>query len=104
MTKLEKEVIYEVKYLVALAKLKVNKNYEIEYTEKWLNRWLIKWLEDGYSEEEVQAVKKYFENLEYDEEIEKHYVVGIIKYPNGNQEYEWEDELVNVTMRTKKIG
>lgn len=104
MTELEREVIDEVRYLTNFGKLKVNKDYEVEYTEKWLNHWLEEWSTRGYSEEEVQAVKKYFENLEYDEEIEKHYIVGILKYPNGNQEYEWEDELVNVTMRTKKIG
>lgn len=104
MTELEKEVIDEVKYLTTLGKLKVNKKHEIEYTQKWLDHWLGKWSEYGYSEEEVQAVKKYFENLEYDDEIEKHYIVSVLKYPNGNREYEWKDEVANVTMRTKKIG
>lgn len=104
MTELEKEVRDVVIDLIDRRELKVNDEYEIEYTEKWLNHWLEEWLEDGYSEEEVQAVKKHFENLEYEGEIEKHYMVGVITYDNGNQEAMWEDEIIDVVMKTKKIG
>ena len=104
MTKLEKEVIGIIFDLLDDEELKVNENYEIEYTQEWLDNWLKEWLSDGYTNEEVAEIQKYFENFEYDEQVEKSYQVGVITYDNGQQEAEWEDEIVDVTVTTKKIA
>ena len=104
MTKLEKEVRGIIFDLLDDEELKVNENYEIEYTQEWLDNWLKEWLSDGYTNEEVVEIQKYFENFEYDEQVEKSYQVGVITYDNGQQEAEWEDEIVDVTITTKKIA
>ena len=104
MTKLEKEVRGIIFDLLDDEELKVNENYEIEYTQEWLDSWLKEWLSDGYTNEEVAEIQKYFENFEYDEQVEKSYQIGVITYDNGQQEAEWEDEIVDVTIITKKIA
>ena len=104
MTALEKEVRGIIFDLLDDEELKVNENYEIEYTQEWLDNWLKEWLSDGYTNEEVAEIQKYFENFEYDEQVEKSYQIGVITYDNGQQEAEWEDEIVDVTIITKKIA
>lgn len=104
MRKLEKEVRGIIFDLLDDEELKVNENYEIEYTQEWLDNWLKEWLSDGYTNEEVAEIQKYFENFEYDEQVEKSYQVGVITYDNGQQEAEWEDEIVDVIVTTKKIA
>ena len=104
MTDLEKEVESIIFDLLDDKELKVNENYEIEYTQKWLDGWLKEWLAAGYTNEEVAEIQKYFENFEYEEQVEKSYQVGVIIYDNGHQEAEWEDEIVDVTVTTKKIA
>ena len=104
MTALEKEVRGIIFDLLDDGELKINENYEIEYTQEWLDNWLKEWLSDGYTNEEVAQIQKYFENFEYDEQVEKSYQVGVITYDNGQQEAEWEDEIVDVTIITKKIA
>ena len=52
--------------------------------------------------EEVGQIQKYFEDFEYEEQVEKSYQVGVITYDNGQQEAEWEDEIVDVIITTKK--
>ena len=104
MTALEKEVRGIIFDLLDDGELKINENYEIEYTQEWLDNWLKEWLSDGYTNEEVAEIQKYFENFEYDEQVEKSYQVGVITYDNGQQEAEWEDEIVDVTIITKKIA
>ena len=104
MTNLEKEVRGIIFDLLDDEELKVNENYEIEYTQEWLDNWLKEWLSDGYTNEEVAEIQKYFENFEYEEQVEKSYQVGVITYDNGQQEAEWEDEIVDVTITTKKIA
>ena len=59
---------------------------------------------DGYTTKEVMKIREYFENFEYEEQVEKSYQVGVITYDNGQQEAEWEDEIVDVTIITKKIA
>ncbi len=104
MTDLEKEIRNIIFDLLDSEELKVNENYEIEYTQEWLDNWLKEWLSDGYTNEEVAEIQKCFENFEYEEEVEKSYQVGVITYDNGNQEAEWEDEIVDVIVTTKKIA
>ena len=104
MADLEKEVRDIIFDLLDDGELKVNENYEIEYTQEWLESWLKEWLSDGYPNEEVAEIQKYFENFEYDEQVEKSYQIGVITYDNGQQEAEWEDEIVDVTVTTKKIA
>ena len=104
MADLEKEVRDIIFDLLDDGELKVNENYEIEYTQEWLDNWLKEWLSDGYTNEEVAEIQKYFENFEYDEQVEKSYQIGVITYDNGQQEAEWEDEIVDVTVTTKKIA
>ena len=98
MADLEKEVRDIIFDLLDDGELKVNENYEIEYTQEWLDSWLKEWLSDGYTNEEVAEIQKYFENFEYDEQVEKSYQIGVITYDNGQQEAEWEDEIVDVTV------
>ena len=102
MRKLEKEVRGIIFDLLDDGELKVNENYEIEYTQEWLDNWLKEWLSDGYTNEEVGQIQKYFEDFEYEEQVEKSYQVGVITYDNGQQEAEWEDEIVDVIITTKK--
>lgn len=104
MEDLEKEVRGIIFDLLDDKELKVNENYEIEYTQEWLDGWLKEWLAAGYTNEEVAEIQKYFENFEYEEQVEKSYQVGVITYDNGHQEAEWEDEIVDVTITTKKIA
>ena len=104
MEDLEKEVESIIFDLLDDKELKVNENYEIEYTQEWLDGWLKEWLAAGYTNEEVAEIQKYFENFEYEEQVEKSYQVGVITYDNGHQEAEWEDEIVDVTITTKKIA
>ena len=104
MTDLEKEIRNIIFDLLDDEELKVNENYEIQYTQEWLDNWLKEWSSDGYTNEEVAQIQKYFENFEYDEQVEKSYQVGVITYDNGNQEAEWEDEIVDVIVTTKKIA
>ena len=104
MTALEKEVRGIIFDLLDDEELKVNENYEIEYTQEWLNNWLMSWILDGATTKEVMKIREYFENFEYDEQVEKSYQVGVITYDNGHQEAEWEDEIVDVTITTKKIA
>ena len=104
MTTLEKEVRGIVFDLIDSEELKVNDNDEIEYTQEWLNNWLMSWILDGYTTKEVMKIREYFENFEYEEQVEKSYQVGVITYDNGQQEAEWEDEIVDVTIITKKIA
>ena len=104
MTKLEKEVRGVIFDLIDSEELKINDNDEIEYTQKWLNIWLMSWILDGYTTKEVMKIREYFENFEYEEQVEKSYQVGVITYDNGQQEAEWEDEIVDVTIITKKIA
>ena len=104
MTDLEKEVRGIIFDIIANKELKINDDDEIEYTQEWLNNWLIECILDGYTTEEVIKIREYFENFEYDEQVEKSYQVGVITYDNGHQEAEWEDEIVDVTVTTKKIA
>ena len=104
MTALEKEVRGIIFDLIDSEELKINDNDEIEYTQKWLNEWLMGWILDGYTTKEVMKIREYFENFEYEEQVEKSYQVGAITYDNGHQEAEWEDEIVDVTVTTKKIA
>lgn len=104
MTALEKEVRGIIFDLIDSGELKVNDNDEIEYTQKWLNNWLMSWILDGYTTKEVMKIREYFENFEYEEQVEKSYQVGVITYDNGQQEAEWEDEIVDVIIITKKIA
>ena len=104
MTNLEKEVRGIIFDIIANKELKVNDDDEIEYTQEWLNNWLIECILDGYTTEEVIKIREYFENFEYDEQVEKSYQIGVITYDNGHQEAEWEDEIVDVTVTTKKIA
>ena len=104
MTKLEKEVRGVIFDLIDSEELKINDNDEIEYTQQWLNNWLMSWILDGYTTKEVMKIREYFENFEYEEQVEKSYQVGVITYDNGQQEAEWEDEIVDVIVTTKKIA
>ena len=104
MTALEKEVRGIIFDLLDDKELKINDNDEIEYTQEWLNNWLMSWILDGYTTKEVMKIREYFENFEYEEQVEKSYQVGVITYDNGQQEAEWEDEIVDVTIITKKIA
>ena len=104
MTALEKEVRGIIFDLLDDEELKVNDKDEIEYTQQWLNNWLMSWILDGYTTKEVMKIREYFENFEYEEQVEKSYQVGVITYDNGQQEAEWEDEIVDVTIITKKIA
>ena len=104
MTTLEKEVRGIIFDLLDDEELKINDNDEIEYTQEWLNNWLMSWILDGYTTKEVIKIREYFENFEYEEQVEKSYQVGVITYDNGQQEAEWEDEIVDVTIITKKIA
>ena len=104
MTALEKEVRGIIFDSIDSGELKVNDNDEIEYTQKWLNNWLMSWILDGYTTKEVMKIREYFENFEYEEQVEKSYQVGVITYDNGQQEAEWEDEIVDVIIITKKIA
>nr|DAT05219.1 MAG TPA: hypothetical protein [Caudoviricetes sp.] len=104
MTALEKEVRGIIFDLIDSGELKINDNDEIEYTQKWLNEWLMSWILDGATTKEVMKIREYFENFEYEEQVEKSYQVGVITYDNGQQEAEWEDEIVDVTVTTKKIA
>ena len=104
MTALEKEVRGVIFDLLDDEELKINDNDEIEYTQEWLNNWLMSWILDGATTKEVMKIREYFENFEYEEQVEKSYQVGVITYDNGQQEAEWEDEIVDVTVTTKKIA
>ena len=104
MTALEKEVRGIIFDLIDNGELKINDNDEIEYTQKWLNNWLMSWILDGYTTKEVMKIREYFEDFEYEEQVEKSYQVGVITYDNGQQEAEWEDEIVDVIVTTKKIA
>ena len=104
MTNLEKEVRGIIFDLIDDEELKINDNDEIEYVQEWLNNWLMSWILDGYTTKEVMKIREYFENFEYEEQVEKSYQVGVITYDNGQQEAEWEDEIVDVTVTTKKIA
>ena len=104
MTDLEKEVRGIIFDIIANKELKINDDDEIEYTQEWLNNWLIECILDGYTAKEVIKIREYFENFEYEEQVEKSYQVGVITYDNGHQEAEWEDEIVDVTITTKKIA
>lgn len=104
MTYLEKEVRGVIFDLLDDEELKINDNDEIEYTQEWLNNWLMSWILDGATTKEVMKIREYFENFEYEEQVEKSYQVGVITYDNGQQEAEWEDEIVNVIVTTKKIA
>ena len=104
MTALEKEVRSIIFDSIDSGELKVNDNDEIEYTQEWLNNWLMSWILDGYTTKEVMKIREYFENFEYEEQVEKSYQVGVITYDNGQQEAEWEDEIVDVIIITKKIA
>lgn len=104
MADLKKEVESIIFDLIDSGELKVNDNDEIEYTQKWLNNWLMSWILDGYTTKEVMKIREYFENFEYEEQVEKSYQVGVITYDNGQQEAEWEDEIVDVIVTTKKIA
>ena len=104
MTNLEKEVRGIIFDLIDSEELKINDNDEIEYTQEWLNNWLMSWILDGYTTKEVMKIREYFENFEYEEQVEKSYQVGVITYDNGQQEAEWEDEIVDVIVTTKKIA
>ena len=104
MTALEKEVRGIIFDLLDDEELKINDNDEIEYTQEWLNNWLMSWILDGATTKEVMKIREYFENFEYEEQVEKSYQVGVITYDNGQQEAEWEDEIADVTVTTKKIA
>ena len=104
MTALEKEVGGIIFDSIDSGELKVNDNDEIEYTQEWLNNWLMSWILDGATTKEVMKIREYFENFEYEEQVEKSYQVGVITYDNGQQEAEWEDEIVDVIVTTKKIA
>ena len=104
MTALEKEVRGIIFDLIDSEELKINDNDEIEYTQEWLNNWLMSWILDGATTKEVMKIREYFENFEYEEQVEKSYQVGVLTYDNGQQEAEWEDEIVDVIVTTKKIA
>lgn len=104
MTDLEKETRGIIFDIIASKELKINDDDEIEYTQEWLNKWLMECILDGYTTKEVMKIREYFENFEYEEQVEKSYQVGVITYDNGQQEAEWEDEIVDVTITTKKIA
>lgn len=104
MADLKKEVESIIFDLIDNEELELNDNDEIEYTQEWLNKWLMECILDGYSTKEVIKIREYFENFEYTDQVEKSYQVGVITYDNGQQEAEWEDEIVDVIITTKKIA
>ncbi|WP_314391799.1 hypothetical protein [Leptotrichia shahii] len=104
MTDLKKEVRGIIFDIIASKELRINNDDEIEYTQEWLNKWLMECILDGYTTKEVIKIREYFENFEYTDQVEKSYQVGVITYDNGQQEAEWEDEIVDVTITTKKIA
>ena len=84
--------------------LKVNDNYEIEYTQSWLNNWLCGWLLDGYTTEEVMQILEIFESFEYEEEVEMWDDVPYEVYPGHSDTYEVNERIETVTIIMKKIA
>lgn len=84
--------------------LKINQDYEIEYTQKWINEWLCGWILDGYTTKEVMQVLDIFENYEYETQATSSVITGIHTYPNGNQEYITEEESYDTLVTMKKIA
>ena len=101
LEKLVEEIIFE---FIDDGTLKTNDNYEIEYTQEWLNNWIMGWIKDGYTTKEVMQVLDIFEHYEYETQATSSIIKGIHTYPNGNQEYITEEETYDVWVSTKKIA
>ena len=84
--------------------LKINQDYEIEYTQSWLNNWLCGWIKDSYTTKEAMQVLDIFEHYEYETQATSSIIKGIHTYPNGNQEYITEEETYDVLVSMKKIA
>ncbi|RRD39283.1 hypothetical protein EII29_07705 [Leptotrichia sp. OH3620_COT-345] len=101
LERLTEEIILE---MVNNGELQLNDEYEIEYTQSWLNNWLMEWINDGYTTEEAMIVLETFETFEYEKEAVVSTITGIHTYDNGNQEYITEDEIVDVLVTMKKVA
>ena len=101
LEKLVEEIIFE---FIDDGTLKTNDNYEIEYTQEWLNNWLMGWIKDRYTTQEVMYILEVFENFEYEKEVLESTIIGTYKYWHEEEEYIYEDELIDVLVTMKKIA
>ena len=100
----KKQLKYSADYWLTECELPINKNYEVEYTEKQLDKELELIKEDGYSEEEIEYFKKCVENFSEEREEE---IYDSIPYEEEGGGIDWYEENYRVeteTLISKKIA
>ena len=85
----KKQLKYSADYWLTECELPINKNYEVEYTEKQLDKELELIKEDGYSEEEIEYFKKCVENFSEEREEE---IYDSIPYEEEGGGIDWYEE------------
>ena len=100
----KKQLKYSADYWLTECELPINKNYEVEYTEKQLDKELELIKEDGYSEEEIEYFKKCVENFSEEREEE---IYDSIPYEEEGGGIDWYEENYRtkiITYTSKKIA
>ena len=100
----KKQLKYSADYWLTECELPINKNYEVEYTEKQLDKELELIKEDGYSEEEIEYFKKCVENFSEEREEEIYDSIPYEEEGGGIDWYEEKYRVETVTLTSKKIA
>lgn len=100
----KKQLKYSADYWLTECELPINKNYEVEYTEKQLDKELELIKEDGYSEEEIEYFKKCVENFSEEREEEIYDSIPYEEEGGGIDWYEENYRVETVTLTSKKIA
>ena len=100
----KKQLKYSADYWLTECELPINKNYEVEYTEKQLDKELELIKEDGYSEEEIEYFKKCVENFSEEREEEIYDSIPYEEEGGGIDWYEENYRVETVTLISKKIA
>ena len=105
MTKItKKQLKYSADYWLTECELPINKNYEVEYTEKQLDKELQQLKEEGYNNEEIEYFKTCVESFEEKREIEIFDTVEFETPSGGKDWYEKNYRVETVTLISKKIA
>lgn len=84
--------------------LKQDENYNINYTEDFLNSIIMELLLNGFTTKEVMYMREMFINFEMEQDITVSDTVEFETKGGGKDWYEINERIETVVLATKKIG
>ena len=84
--------------------LKQDENYNINYTEDFLNSIIMELLLNGFTTKEIMYMREMFINFEMEQDITLSDTVEFETKGGGKDWYEINERIETVVLTTKKIG